>query len=121
MTRKRFIKLLMSHGTQRNEAQARADYVVCRGISYKQAYPMARLSATMANLSKPIQAAIIGMSKLAVVMAGFARASEEEMKRKLNIHSPSAHAIGNAYCCKRSDSNGKLPQHKKRYCRNSRE
>ena len=96
----------MSHGMQRNEAQAKADYVVCRNISYKQAYPMARLSATMASLSKPTQKVVISIAKLATAMTNFAKASAEEMKRKLNIHSPSAHAIGNAYCCKRSVDNG---------------
>lgn len=38
MTRKRFIKLLMSYGLQRNAAQLRADMVQARGLTYEEAY-----------------------------------------------------------------------------------
>lgn len=38
MTRKRFIKLLMSHGKQRNEAQAMAFYYNLRNTPYAKAY-----------------------------------------------------------------------------------
>lgn len=80
MKRKRFVKLLMSRGMQRNDAQKRADYVVAQKVSYKKAYPMASLSATMNSLSKPIQKAIVSVTKLAVAMTGFVKASVEGAK-----------------------------------------
>lgn len=39
MTRKRYIKLLMSEGADRNRANAMADLVLSRKLSYAEAYP----------------------------------------------------------------------------------
>ena len=42
MTRKRFVKLLMSQGYSRNEAQELARDAVASGMSYESAYTAAR-------------------------------------------------------------------------------
>lgn len=52
MTRKRFIKLLMSKGFSRNEAQEKAVYFNSRHIPYKRAYSVCRISFAIKELPK---------------------------------------------------------------------
>ena len=52
MTRKHFIKLLMSKGFSRNEAQHKADYYNSRNIPYERAYSFCRVSCAMKGVSK---------------------------------------------------------------------
>lgn len=72
MTRKRFIKLLMSRGVQRNEAQKKAEKYNSKNISYSEAYMHFCVSASFANLGKSfnkfgeaIKQATAGLAKLA--------------------------------------------------------
>ena len=72
MTRKRFIKLLMSRGLQRNEAQKKAEEYNSKNVSYSDAYMYFCVSASFANLGKSfnkfgeaIKQATAGLSKLA--------------------------------------------------------
>lgn len=52
MTRKRFIKLLMSKGFSRNEAQQKAAFYNSRHIPYKRAYLFCRASCAIKGVSK---------------------------------------------------------------------
>lgn len=60
MTRKRFIKLVMSYGKQRNEANTIAALYRLRGLPYKEAYKDYRLiygfQSALNNLSKSARA-----------------------------------------------------------------
>lgn len=65
MTRKRFIKLLMSHGISRNKAvEIAADYN-SRNVPYKKAYKATGLARTLMDLGKsfaPVTAAFNGLN-----------------------------------------------------------
>lgn len=52
MTRKRFIKLLMSYGYRRNAAQLIAESVNKRKLPYKNAIKFYRLKNALGNISK---------------------------------------------------------------------
>lgn len=52
MTRRRFVKLLMSKGFSRNEAQQKADYYNSCNVPYKRAYSFCRISCAMKGVSK---------------------------------------------------------------------
>ena len=58
MTRKRFVKLLMSKGYSRNEAQQKAVHFNSRHIPYKRAYSLYRFKGFTKNI-------IEAMSKIA--------------------------------------------------------
>ena len=71
MTRKRFIKLLMSRGLQRNEAQKKAEEYNSKNVSYSDAYMHFCVSVSFANLAKSfnnvgecIRKATAGLAKL---------------------------------------------------------
>lgn len=49
MTRKRFVKLLMSHGITRNEAQTIAKRCISQHLSYEQAYRNFLLKQSVIN------------------------------------------------------------------------
>ena len=76
MTKKRFIKLLMSHGEQINRARAIAFLYNARGIPYKEAYrdylfrtsfirSMSKLGEACARLGTNIASAAQSLGKLA--------------------------------------------------------
>ena len=58
MTRKRFIKLLMSHGASRNEAVELANYYNRRNIPYKRAYERNKRLMAVRLACKRINSAI---------------------------------------------------------------
>lgn len=69
MTRKRFVKLLMSYGYSRNHAQAIAESVNRRKKpfnNYKNAFKLYKLSHQLAYTAKKIHIASIGAFALAV-------------------------------------------------------
>lgn len=72
MTRKRFIKLLMSRGLQRNEAQKKAQQYKSKNVSYSEAYMHFCVAVSFANLAKGfnnfgecIRKATAGLAKFA--------------------------------------------------------
>ena len=58
MTRKRFIKLLMSHGVSRNEAVHLANYYNRRNIPYMKAYEKYKMRICVRLACKRISSAI---------------------------------------------------------------
>lgn len=72
MTKKRFIKLLMSHGEQRNEAQIKAMQYNSRNIPYAKAYRiylafdlnLRKLKAAAAEFANGIRQGICSILKL---------------------------------------------------------
>lgn len=72
MTRKRFVKLMMSHGVSRNRANRLADHVFSKNGSYKEGYKMWSLVngfSSIADFGKIADAA----SKAAVAIGELAR------------------------------------------------
>lgn len=65
MTRKRFVKLLMAQGMQRNEAQAKARIVQEIGCSYNEAF----VALMMPNITVTFTAAV-EILKDAIIKAG---------------------------------------------------
>lgn len=57
MTRKRFVKLLMSRGYSRNEANSKAQAAVSAGVTYEQAYFAVRVEAGDKEALEAVQAA----------------------------------------------------------------
>ena len=79
MTRKRFIKLLMSHGEQIHRAKAIAFLYNSRGIPYKKAYSdylikiginkaFSRMAKAAAKAGESIKTITISLGKFAEVM-----------------------------------------------------
>lgn len=56
MTRKRFVKLLMSRGYSRNEANSKAQAAVSAGVTYDAAYFAVRIEARDSELMEALQA-----------------------------------------------------------------
>ena len=71
MTRKRFIKLLMSKGKQRNEARKTAQFYNNLNVSYSRAYECAKSAIAMSNLSKAVQKTAISMQLMEVGINNF--------------------------------------------------
>ena len=66
MTRKRFIKLLMSHGISRNEAVKKAAEYNSRNLPYKLAYLKEisnKLPLSFMNLSRAVTAASVAVKR----------------------------------------------------------
>lgn len=63
MTRKRFIKLLMANGAQRNKANKIANLYNARKIPYSRAYPIAALSQRIAKTAKTLNKFSINIAK----------------------------------------------------------
>lgn len=63
MTRKRYIKLLMSHGVSRNQAQESAYQVVSTGCSYEKGYKLWKLANSIYNPSDTLSEAVSKLSK----------------------------------------------------------
>ena len=81
MTAKRFIKLIMSCGKQRNEARVIAERYKARGFSYKEAYADFRLKngveMAIKGLSSGITACGDNFRKAAAQVQKLAQAAKE--------------------------------------------
>ena len=81
MTRKRYTKLLMSRGYDRNEAQRKAEQAQKSGLSYREAYMMdCRWFTLTGSINKDRQDRLCGEQR----SAGFCRDSGGKDARRLN-------------------------------------
>ena len=84
MTRKRYIKLLMSRGYDRNEAQRKAEQVRKSGLSYREAYMKdcrwLTLTGSINNLAENLQEQI---RKIACAVSSGLQAFAETVAEKM--------------------------------------
>ena len=72
MTKKRFIKLLMSKGKSRNEARQMASCYNSRNISYARAYSTYRLTIPFIKIACSARQFRESLSKASILMKDFA-------------------------------------------------
>ena len=88
MTRKRYIKLLMSRGYDRNQAQREAEQARKSGLSYREAYMKdcrwLTLTGSINNLGEHLQEQIRKIGKIAcAVSSGILRSNGGKDARRL--------------------------------------
>lgn len=87
MTRKRYIKLLMSRGYDRNEAQWKAEQVRKSGLSYREAYMKdcrwLTLTGSINNLAENLQEQIRKIGKIACAVSSGLQAFAETVAEKM--------------------------------------
>lgn len=87
MTRKRYIKLLMSRGYDRNEAQRKAAQVRKSGLSYREAYMKdcrwLTLTGSINNLGEHLQEQIRKIGKIACAVSSGLQAFAETVAEKM--------------------------------------
>ena len=87
MTRKRYIKLLMSRGYDRNEAQRKAAQVRKSGLSYREAYMKDcrwfTLTGSINNLGEHLQEQTRKIGKIACAVSSGLQAFAETVAEKM--------------------------------------
>lgn len=87
MTRKRYIKLLMSRGYDRNEAQREAEQARKSGLSYREAYMKGcrwfTLTGSINNLGEHLQEQIRKIGKIACAVSSGLQAFAETVAEKM--------------------------------------
>lgn len=87
MTRKRYTKLLMSRGYDRNQAQLEAEQARKSGLSYREAYMedcrWFTLTGSINNLSERLQEQIRKIGKIACAVSSGLVAFSETVAEKM--------------------------------------
>lgn len=87
MTRKRYTKLLMSRGYDRNQAQRKAEQAQKSGHSYREAYMMDcrwfTLTGSINNLGEHLQEQIRKIGKIACAVSSGLQAFAETVAEKM--------------------------------------
>ncbi len=87
MTRKRYIKLLMFRGYDRNEAQREAEQARKSGLSYREAYMKDcrwfTLTGSINNLGEHLQEQIRKIGKIACAVSSGLQAFAETVAEKM--------------------------------------
>ena len=87
MTRKRYTKLLMSRGFDRNEAQRKAEQAQKSGLSYREAYMKdcrwITLTGSINNLAENLQEQIRKIGKIACAVSSGLQAFAETVAEKM--------------------------------------